>query len=143
MNKTAHIVYILIVFMSINSFSQSLLDQNSNLIDNYFQLQTSTTDTAQITQAQQNAGSDVHIIQTGNYNSSYIISNAKNTQVVNQVGDHNNYEYYTYYNSNPSEVNTLQYGDNNDVQIFGQNELAKNMNIIQKTNNQTLIIKNY
>lgn len=143
MKKYIHIILVITIFFCFETYSQSLNDENSNLIDNYFQLKSITTDTPQITQTQQNTGSDVHIIQTGNYNSSYIISNVTNTQVVNQVGDHNNYEYYTYYNSNPSEVNTLQYGDNNDVQIFGQNELAKNINIIQKTNNQTLIIKNY
>ncbi len=143
MKKLIHIVLFFSLFFCFEMYSQNLIDENSNLIDSYFQLQTTTTNTPQTTQIQPKSGSDVHLIQTGNYNSAYIISNTKNKQVVKQIGDHNNYEYYTYYNSNPTEVNSLQYGDNNDIQIFGQNELAKNISIIQKTNNKTLIIKNY
>ena len=143
MKKIFHIVFVLVLFISLNSFSQNLQDQNSNLIESYFQLQSITTEAPAETLLQQNLGSDVIVVQTGNYNNSYILTSAKSKQSVNQIGDHNNYEYYTYYNSSPSEVNTLQLGDNNDIQIFGQNELTKNINIIQQTNNKTLIIKNY
>ncbi len=143
MKKIVHIVFVLILFISVNSFSQNLQDQNSNLIESYFQLQTITTEARAEIAPQLNLGSDVTIVQNGNYNNSYIVTNAKSKQSVNQIGDRNNYEYYTYYNSSPSEVNTLQLGNNNDIQIFGQNELTKNISIIQQTNNKTLIIKNY
>ena len=143
MKNVIQIVSVLIVFISINSFGQNLTDQNSNLIESYFQLQTITTEARAEIAPQLNLGSDVTIVQNGNYNNSYIVTNAKSKQSVNQIGDRNNYEYYTYYNSSPSEVNTLQLGNNNDIQIFGQNELTKNISIIQQTNNKTLIIKNY
>ena len=143
MKNVIQILSVLIVFVSINSFSQNLLDQNSNLIESYFQLQSITTEAPGETLLQQNFSSDVTVVQTGNYNNSYILTNTSSKQSVSQIGNRNNYEYYTYYNSNPSEVNTLQLGDNNDIQIFGQNELTKNINIIQQANNKTLIIKNY
>lgn len=144
MKKISHIATVIVLFISVYSFGQNLQDQNSNLIETYFQLQT-TTNAALPNEAlvPQNFSSDVTIVQTGNYNNFYISTNGKSKQKVSQIGDRNNYEYYTYYNSNPSEVNSLQLGDNNDIQIFGQNELAKNINIIQNTNNKTLIIKNY
>lgn len=143
MKNVIQMLSVLIVFVSINSFSQNLSDQNSNLIESYFQLQTITTEAPAETLLQQNFDSDVSVVQTGNYNNSYIVTNTSSKQSLTQIGDRNNYEYYTYYNSSPSEVNTLQLGDNNDIQIFGQNELTKNINIIQQTNNKTLIIKNY
>jgi hypothetical protein len=133
------------MFFCFDAYSQTLTDKNSELITNYFQIQTNTPVSYSTASKvyQKTLESDVVIEQTGNYNNSYIISNSNNKQEVKQIGDNNNYEYYTYYNSNPSEVNSLQYGDNNSIQIFGQNELAKNISIIQKTNNKTLIIKNY
>ncbi len=145
MRNLTHIVLFFIMFFCFNAYSQSLTDENSKLITTYFQVQTNTPVNHSTTGKvyQKSIGSDVTIEQTGNYNDSYLISNSKNKQVIKQIGDSNNYEYYTYYNSNPTEVNTLQYGDNNDIQIFGQNELAKNISIVQKTNNKTLIIKNY
>jgi len=143
MKTTGHIITVLILFISVYSFSQNLQDQNSGLIESYFQLQTTTVELPSEVLLQQNFNSDVTVTQTGNYNTSYILTNGKSKQAVSQIGDRNNYEYYTYYNSNPSEVNSLQLGDNNDIQIFGQNELAKSINIIQNTNNKTLIIKNY
>lgn len=143
MKNVFRILSVLIVFISINSFAQNLSDENSNLIESYFQLQTITTEAPAQATLHQNLGSDVTVVQTGNYNTSYILTNSNSKQTVNQIGNRNNYEYYTYYNSNPSEVNTYQLGNNNDIQIFGQNELSKNINIFQNTNNKTLIIKNY
>ena len=145
MRNLTYIVLFFIIFICFDTYSQNLTDENSELITTYFQIKTNSPANNSTTSKvyQKTLGSDVIIEQIGNYNDSYIISNSKNKQVVKQIGDNNNYEYYTYYNSNPTEVNTLQYGDNNDIQIFGQNELAKNISIIQKTNNKTLIIKNY
>lgn len=143
MKNIIQILSVLIVFVSVNSYSQNLQDQNSSLIESYFQLQSTTLDLPGEALIPHNFSSDVTVVQTGNYNSSYIITNGKSKQSINQIGDKNNYEYYTYYNSSPSEVNSYQLGDNNDIQIFGQNELTKNINILQNTNNKTLIIKNY
>lgn len=141
--------YLIIVFVvvigSFQGISQNLLDDNSTLIEQYFNTALFTTvETSNITpELPIQTASDVQVTQVGNYNYSYIISGKNNKQNINQIGDSNNYEYYSYYNSNPAEVNTLQLGTNNNIQIFGQNELTKNLNIIQNTNDKMIIIKNY
>lgn len=146
MYRSIRILIAFLMLVSFQAYSQSLYDGTSSLIDNYFQMNNDSGETTIIsnnTTQQPTDGSIVIITQEGNYNNSYIISQSNNKQSIIQVGDNNSYEYYTYYNSMLSEINALQYGDNNDIQIFGQNELVKNISIIQKTNNQTLIIKNY
>lgn len=166
MKNLSKIVSIFLLFLSVNFFGQNLLDQNSSLISNYFNSNQTSVQETENSSATTLATlqSDVRLIQNGNYNqsyihtgsnteqvvnqngdnnNSYIVTGDSNKQAVNQKGDYNNYEYYSYYNSNPTTVNTVQNGSNNDIQIFGQNELAKNINIIQNTNDKTLIIKNY
>jgi hypothetical protein len=145
--KTMRNIYLILsfslVFFSINTIGQNLIDNNTGIINNYFNYKETKQENV-VTKTQNiQYRSEVHIVQSGNYNNSYILSHTKNKQSVNQKGDNNNYEYYSYYNSNPSQVNMIQTGNNNDVQIFGQTELAKNISIIQNTNNKTLIIKNY
>ena len=146
MKKNSYILLVLLaISVSITATGQSLFDQNSDIINQYFQTGNTVLSNPTATTQKKNPGIEPQIIitQTGNYNYSYIESNSNKKQDVNQQGDYNNYEYYSYYDSNTSQVNTLQNGNNNDVQIYGQNELAKEMTIIQNTNNQTLIIKNY
>jgi hypothetical protein len=139
-------IFFFSIFFGIGTvYSQSLSDDNTSMINNYFQNQKngSILNVPTTSEVKQIVDADVIITQNGNYNTSYIVCSSNEKQEINQQGNYNNYEYYTYYSTNPSQVNTLQYGDNNSVQIFGQNELAKNMTIIQNTNNQTLVIKNY
>ncbi len=137
---------IILAFMTVASyqgFSQNLNDNNSEIILAYFNLSTSIENTDNSLSPNAQSGSEVVLSQTGNYNYAYINSGKNNKQKINQLGNRNNYEYYSYYNSNPTLVNTLQLGENNDIQIFGQNELTKNLNIIQNTNDKMIIIKNY
>jgi len=144
MKNIFKILSIFLFMISCNSFSQNLLDQNSSVIDNYFKTQLNTHKVQNNTTGiEMNYKSDIRINQKGNYNNTYILASKNKKQSVEQKGDQNNYEFYSFYNSNPSQVNTIQNGNNNDIQIFGQNELTKNISIIQNTNNKTLIIKNY
>lgn len=144
MKKYLSIVFV-VVICYFQGISQNLLDNNSTLIEQYFNsaLSTPVEISNVVPELPIQTASDVQVTQVGNYNYSYIISGKNNKQNINQIGDSNNYEYYSYYNSNPSQVNTLQLGTNNDIQIFGQNELTKNLNIIQNTNDKMIIIKNY
>lgn len=144
MKNISLLLGVLCLFVFIDSAGQNLTDTNSSAIENYFKLAINTEQATQTTTPQnKNFDSYVVVSQIGNYNTSYILTNKKNNQNISQHGDDNNYEYISYYNSNASEVNVLQNGDNNDVQIYGQNELAKSISIIQNTNDKALIIKNY
>ena len=72
-----------------------------------------------------------------------IKQNGNNTEVVNQLGNKNYYSFINYYNNSPLNLNILQKGNSNNLQIYGQNSLIENMSIVQKSNSKTIIIKNY
>jgi hypothetical protein len=128
--------------------AQNFGDQNSNIINLYFQNQnTSNYNTfsayEDLTLNDLKAAESTEVFQMGNYNLSNIKTHSEhNTQVV-QKGDYNLYEVSTYYNSNPTDISVLQNGNNNNLMIFGQNSLSNSMQIIQNANHQTLIINNY
>ncbi len=110
------------------------LNNNPNFLVNNQGLQAS----------QQNMGSVIKVNQLGNLNISDLKTNLNDSQLVNQIGDKNNYTFINYFNSsNPSNMNILQEGNGNFLQIYGQNNLMSRISIIQKSNAKTLIIKNY
>ncbi len=127
--------------------AQDLTDSNSNLINGYFNnvdISSEVTFPNVVSPYLQDDLITTEIYQNGDYNISNIQSN--NTEQSNKViqnGDYNTYEMSTYYNSNPSDVSVIQNGDFNSLQIFGQNSLSESIKIIQNTNNQTLVIKNF
>ena len=133
----------LLLFASFTMHSQNLFDQNTELIQSYFSQKNSISTDKSPSNTGMLSKPDVYIEQTGDYNETYINSHAEKKQHITQTGNNNTFEFYSYYDSNPTTINSLQYGDNNNIQVFGQNELSKNINIIQKTNDKTLIIKNY
>lgn len=135
--------FFLVVCLFNYSYAQ-ISDKNSIIIDNYFQM----TNEKHITEGPRNldAGvqSYVNVVQIGNKNSTYINSlQTGDSQVVNQTGTQNNYEYYNYYSKENSNLNVNQEGTLNSLQVFGENSLMKNAIINQKSDFQGLIIKNY
>lgn len=80
--------------------------------------------------------------QVGYNNQINISSNVKNSHTVTQIGNNNEYQFISYYNSSVSNLNIIQQGNSNSLQIYGDNSLIKNLSIIQKTNYKTLVIKN-
>jgi hypothetical protein len=142
--KKAHFIFILSIISCLTALSQNIVDSNSDLIENYFRQQENIVSSS-INESNSflNKGSDIVILQLGNDNSAFILASGNNNQELKQKGDTNNYEYYSFYNSNETNIKTTQNGSNNDIQIYGQNELSKNLQISQNTNNQTIIIKNY
>ena len=128
-----------------NGFSQNLTDENTEIINRYFQGVT-------LTQQQQIAPvntdhtvsqSVVEITQVGNYNVADVTVGAGQSQTVNQYGNSNYYSFLKYYNNNPSNLNVLQQGEANSLQVYGQNSLINNISILQQGNFKSLIIKNY
>lgn len=133
--------------LSFNSSAQELTNENTYLINQYFQL---NKEAAAVTQNHNKSGIDntvqnnlVSLNQIGNQNEIDIKSNANNSQQVTQKGDQNYYNFINYYNNNPSNFNILQQGRSNSLQIYGQNSIIENISILQKSNAKTLIIKNY
>lgn len=135
MKKLAFISFVLFL-TSISVFSQNIITNNTEAIQNYF-YQT------QSTKVENNLDSDTNIYQIGENNNIDIDTSEDNIQLVRQVGDANNYQYYTYYNSSKANLVINQFGDENDIQIYGHNSIVEKLKITQTTNNQNVLIYNY
>jgi len=143
MKKTIYILVFTILSLSTVK-AQNIIDTNTGLIENYF-IQQQQFDLTQFSNKaiQTENLSDIIINQLGDSNNAIISVNQENKQLLTQQGNNNNFEYYTYYNNIESTITTTQHGDYNDIQIYGQNNLSKNMTINQRTNNQSIIVLNY
>jgi len=85
----------------------------------------------------------VKLNQKGNNNQIDLKLRSNDNQTVNQLGENNYFQFINYYNSSPSNFNIVQQGKANNLQIYGENSIIRNISIIQKSNFKTLIIKNY
>jgi len=83
------------------------------------------------------------INQLGNNNYVEVKSDNDDSQLVIQSGDNNYYQCLNYYNKKPLLYNIYQKGNANSLQIYGSNSIGKKMNILQKGNYKSIIIKNY
>ena len=140
--KKASFILVMILMAGFNLSAQNLIDTNTGLIKNYFLNQEINN-----FQTRENLVSlkntDVYVFQLGNENNAIISINEESKQYLKQEGNNNNFEYFTYYSNVDSFVQTTQNGSNNDIQIYGENSISKNLKIRQNTNNQTIIINNY
>ena len=142
--KNIFYILALTIVCSSTLLAQNIVDSNTDLIANYFvqqqhfDLTNLTNDNLQIDES-----SNVVINQIGNNNNAFVLANQDNTQILTQQGNANNFEYYTYYNNIESVISTTQTGNNNDIQIFGQNAISKNLTINQHAENQTIWVFNY
>ncbi len=143
MKKVMYIIVLIFVFSITEIFSQTLQDQNSEIINNYFLSDTQLTLVSRQNSTVQRNASDVMVFQEGNYNEAYIQINSDSKIAVNQIGNNNDFELFTYYNASNADITTTQRGDDNSIQMYGLNELSSKMEINQTTNNQTMIVVNY
>lgn len=128
--------------------AQQLSDENTYVINQYFQsnkeFSSKLTDTQTLsTNSFQVQSNIVSLNQIGNNNEIDIKQKGADSQKINQIGNNNYYIFINYYNSTPSNFNIIQQGNSNNLQIYGENSIIKNIGIIQKSDFNTLIIKNY
>lgn len=140
----------LLLFVIINIGAQEINSEDIYIINQYFQ--NIKTDNVKVAETnllnQQNINnntiynSEVDILQTGNYNSINVKATSKKLD-ISQIGNSNNYEFITYYNANKINFEAQQIGNNNQLQVFGQNSIIDNMKIVQFSNNKTVTITNF
>jgi len=135
MKKLAFISFVLFL-TSISVYSQNIITNNKEAIQNYFYQN-------QNTNVENNLNNDTNIYQIGKNNNIDIDTSENNIQLVRQVGDANNYQYNTYYNSSKANLVINQFGNENDIQIYGHNSIVEKLKITQTTNNQNILIYNY
>ena len=142
------IIFVLFIcFFVSKSFAQELSDANTLLIQKYFQLNNNTSaqdvDKSTFNNYVNKAYNVVSINQVGSNNYINSKGNVNDSQQISQKGINNSYEYINYYSSLPSNFIVNQIGNSNSLEIYGENSLVKNLQVTQKANNQSLIIKNY
>jgi len=128
--------------MSIYEMNAQVEDQNTTLINTYFNL-SSTNFVNNYEYSKSNSLQSATILQFGNNNNIDINSSGKSQQKVNQLGNNNNFQFIDFYNSADMNLNVLQEGNKSSIQIFGKNSLMKDLLIKQMSGNQRLIITNY
>ena len=143
--------YIILLFLGLFVFgfsgnAQNLSDDNTKLINQYFQYKINTEVEANNRVPKLNNNnyrSIVSLKQIGNYNVADIKVGENDSQHISQIGNNNYYGFINYYNNAVSNFNILQQGEANSLQIYGQNDLISNISILQTGNFKSLIIKNY
>ncbi len=138
----------LVSLISYKGVAQQNEDDTTYIINQYFQLNKEASLKLEnklptTTNRAISPNNFVNLQQVGNSNVIDIKQNGNNTEVVNQLGNKNYYSFINYYNNSPLNLNILQKGNSNNLQIYGQNSLIENMSIVQKSNSKTIIIKNY
>jgi len=140
------VLIIVCLFIGIIAYSQKISNQNAFIYTELTQLNTTPnyliTNNSNLYTKNLNE-SIIKLNQIGDYNIIDLKTNLNDSQTVSQLGNKNNYTFINYFNSNPSNMNILQQGNDNFLQVYGQNSLMSKISIIQKTNAKTLIIKNY
>lgn len=135
--------FIFILALQSVAFGQQS-DANTAAINTYFQLENDVSGVDVSEKQMPSPSSNVNIVQAGVENDVYINSLQKgDSQDVSQLGDKNNYEFYNYYSTENSNIQVNQEGNLNSVQVFGENSLMKKAVINQKSNYQTIVVKNY
>lgn len=140
---------ILTIIFTLGSYSimtAQFSDENTELINQYFQLNVLRTEVTEPINEISNyhSGSFAEIVQTGIENNIRINSLQNgDEQIVNQKGNKNNYEYYNYYSHENSAMQINQDGTSNSVQVFGENSLMKDAVINQKSDFNSIVIRNY
>lgn len=155
MKNNRNILLIIFLVFSVLSFkiNAQQTDENTYIINKYFQNinnseQLLGTESKSLNQNQEPINyniankADLNIVQFGNYNYINVKSNSIN-QDIGQVGNYNNYEFLTYYGRSDLNFEVQQIGNNNYIQVLGENSLIDNMKIIQKSDFKTITITNY
>lgn len=150
MKKLYFIRFALFLVFSLSFFIGYSQETNDNtyLINQYFQAEINaslTNENGLKTQStQENQNNNIIVIQQiGENNQIGVVKNDQDTQAVEQIGNNNYYNYINYYNNTPLNLNVIQEGNSNSLQIYGQNSIINNMSIVQKSNFKTVVIKNF
>jgi hypothetical protein len=143
--KLGLIFSVIFIISQISVYGQ-FADESTIAIQQYFNGEYSPVSNEIATGLQGTEGfsSSVTVVQSGNENNVYVRSlQSGDEQLVLQNGDNNNYEYYNYYSQENSSMQINQDGTLNSVQVFGENSLMKDAVINQKSDFNTIVIRNY
>lgn len=148
--KKYNFILLLVIILSFLNVKAQKTEEDKHLINSYFQNITSEQVLAFAISSNnlvKNSNNFVdarmlNIKQSGNYNLINIKAAVSN-QSINQVGNNNGYEFISFYSRDGFNFEVQQLGNDNFIQVLGENSLINNMKIIQKTNAKTITVINY
>jgi len=138
LNIVEHKGQLLVQHSPLNPINQVRYRQDNQIA--VFQIGDQNTLNTQI----QAAGSELSYNQLGSYNSIDVIATAKEiNHKINQQGDYNHFESYSHNPNAQQSLELIQYGNQQNVSIFGENSLSREMKIKVEGNDKTLVIRNF
>jgi hypothetical protein len=143
--KLGFIFSVFFVIVPISIYGQ-FSDESTIAIQQYFNGEYNPVSAELVTVSRNSNGlsSEVTVIQSGNENNVYIRSlQTGDQQEVLQNGENNNFEFYNYYSQENSSMQVNQNGTSNSLQVFGENSLMKDAVINQKSDFNTIVVRNY
>jgi hypothetical protein len=143
--KLGFIFSVFFVIVPISIYGQ-FSDESTIAIQQYFNGEYNPVSAELVTVSRNSNGlsSEVTVIQSGNENNVYIRSlQTGDQQEVLQNGENNNFEFYNYYSQENSSMQVNQNGTSNSLQVFGENSLMKDAVIHQKSDFNTIVVRNY
>ncbi|WP_430612926.1 hypothetical protein [Flavobacterium sp. JP2137] len=82
--------------------------------------------------------------QYGNQNTILATVNALEVQQdIRQLGDDNRFEKYSFDATMANQIQVIQEGNNQEINVFGSNSMSKDMKIHVQGNDKTIIVRNY
>lgn len=143
-----YIACLVVGFLTVGVFSQSKNENLnfSNAKENsfYAKLVTSNNLNSLVDVEQVQNYNVVNLSQYGLNNVSEISQESLSNQKVYQLGKDNYYSFNDFYSSGLSvKMHVLQQGSSNSLQIYGTNSMMDGIQVLQRANNQNIIIKNY
>ena len=97
-----------------------------------------------VTTSVQTQISNLSYNQQGAYNEMDIVATGRevNHNIV-QYGDNNSFDNFSVNPASQQSIELIQKGNNQNVSIFGENSMSKNMKVSLEGNDKTLIIRNF
>ncbi|MDM1398120.1 hypothetical protein HX049_13170 [Myroides odoratimimus] len=90
------------------------------------------------------SSSDIKYTQIGNQNSIDVLTTSQESkQTIDQIGDQNKYSHYNYNSTKVENINIIQKGNNQNIDVFGQNTMSQDLKITIIGSDKSLIIRNY
>lgn len=154
MKNSNFIVFSLLVVLNLISyacysqesgFKTYIVNQHNKVLETpYLIAESEKSNHSVINETEEGSSKNIIIVkQIGNNNNVGIVKNEIDSQNIEQIGNNNYYNYINYYNNTPLNLNVLQQGDSNSLQVYGRNSIIDKMSIVQKSNFKTVIVKNY
>lgn len=148
MKKSNYIFYFFLGLFTLMFFGVNAQQTNEDtyIINQYFQQSRDALlleNKVPLSTNIESQGNFLNLNQVGTNNVIDIKQKGNESQTVEQLGNKNYYGFINYYNNMSSNLNIIQQGNSNNLQIYGQNSIIENMSIVQKSNFKTIIIKNY